>query len=262
MWQKTSQWLWGNRKELIIAGGAFALLQLVFNQTSNLYLWLGLMGLLLSVGTWWVSGFSYRSKRLWMIIAQMLWTAGAAIGFIVFNLVTQLQFQVTALATMALIFWLLEAIEYYSVEGVWPIRVMPFLDFADLLAFFFLGTAILLAGDYYSLSTFWLSLVFAIQTVFALYLRFWREQLVGLRKWLYVLVGALLIQEIVWVGSFWHRGVYLKTFLAAIVFYLIADFIVYYMRGRLTVKVALEYLGLVVLVLVGVMIVDGILVLR
>ena len=84
----------------------------------------------------------------------------------------------------------------------------------------------------------------------------------GVRKWLYTVVVALIAQEVVWVASFWHRGVFLKTFFVAVVFYLMADFIVNYTRGQLTVKVALEYLGLVVAVLVGVLIVDGFLVLR
>jgi hypothetical protein len=197
-----------------------------------------------------------------LLVGQIVWLTLGLVGFVVFNLVSQLEFQLTALVAAVAWWWLLSVYESYAQTKVWSIKTLPIIDFIDLLAYFFVGAAVLMAGDFYSLPASWLLLAFALQSVLALYLRFWRGELSGLRKWLHVMIVTLILEEVVWVSTFWHRGVYLKTFFAAVIFYLLADFVVHYTKGKLTVKVALEYLGLVAAVLVGVLIVDGFLVLR
>lgn len=262
MWKPLAQWLWGNRKPLLISAVAFVLLQFLFNVPLNLTTWLLGIAATLIVGVWWATAFRVNSVRFWLLAGQLVWATAGIVGFVIFSVVGQLEFQITALVAAVVWWWLLALYENYSVAKVWPIKAMPIIDFLDLLAYFFVGAALLMAGDFYSLSASWLLLGFGLQTFFALYLRFWRGDLHGLRKWLHVVVVTLVLEEIVWVSTFWHRGVYLKTFFAAVIFYLLADFVVHYSKGKLTVKVALEYVGLVVAVLVGVLIVDGFLVLR
>lgn len=262
MWKPVAQWLWGNRKPLLTSAVAFVFLHLLFNVPANLYSWLFGIAATLLVGVWWVTAFKVNTVKFWLLAWQILWVTAGLVGFVIFNVVGKSEFWLVSIIAAVVWWWLLSMYENFAVAKVWPVKAIPVIDFVDLLAYFFVGAAVLMAGDFYSLSASWLLLAFAIQTFLALYLRFWRGELHGLRKWLHVVVVTLVLEEIVWVSTFWHRGVYLKTFFAAVIFYLLADFVVHYTKGNLTVKVALEYLGLVVAVLVGVLIVDGFLVLR
>ena len=256
------QWLWGNRKVLVSVLAAVSAFELLFNIPTHIYWWIGLLAGVLILASWWTSNLSFRSYKLWIVIGQMLWVTAAGVGYVIFNLVLQWQFQITALIMGVLWFGLFSLYQSYGETGSWPVRALPVLDFVDLLAFFFAGASLMMAGDFYSLPVVWIILGFTLQAIFGLILRFLREDLSGLRKWLYALVAILITEEIVWVASFWHRGVFLRTFFVSVVFYLMADFIDHYSRGQLTVKVAMEYVGLVLAVLVGVLIVDGFLVLR
>lgn len=262
MLRTIGHWLWNSRKSLIPSLIAVGGLELVFYQANHLGLWLGCLAACLAVGVWWVTAFSFRSRRLWLLIAQLLWITAGIVSFVIFSIVNVVQFQLAALVAGCLWWWLLSLYEYYALNGVWPVRALPLVDFVDLLAFFFVGVGVLLAADFYSWSAGWLVALFAVEVGFALYLRFWREEISGLRKWLYAGLVVWIVEQLAWVSSYWHRGVYLKTFFAAVIFYLLADFTVHYLKNRLTVRVALEYVGLVLAALVAVLVVDGFLVLR
>ncbi|MEZ4210306.1 MAG: hypothetical protein R3B38_01160 [Patescibacteria group bacterium] len=260
--KRVARWLWGNRKALISSGLALAILWTIFFNTS----WLGWgligLGVVLFVAVWWATNFSFKEKSFWLLVAHMFWISGGVIGFVLFNIVVLWHFYLIAGLVAVLWWWLLMMYESFAASGTWPVRVRPVLDFFDLVAYFFIGSTLLLAADFYGLTAGWLVVAVALQTVLALYLRFWREEIKGLRRWLYVVLITLLTQEVMWVISFWHRGVYLKSFMLAILFYLMVESVVHYAQNKLTVRVALEYIGLVVAALVGVLIVDGFLVLR
>ena len=255
-------WLWENRKTIITAGIAYLFLQLVFYQSQNLWTWVVSVLATLAVGVWWIAGPSVAMKRVWLMLAETWWVAIAGLGFIIFSLVAGWQFQITALLMIVTIGWLLLTYQSYANEQGWAIKGLPWLDFIDLVAFFFFGAATLLAADFYSLNLGWLAVIFVGQVLLAMYLRFWREEIGGERRWLYLLLTSVVTQEILWVVSYWHRGVYLKAFLLAVIFYVLADFTISYLKGLLTVKVVMEYVFMVLAVVIGVLIIDGLVVLR
>ncbi len=256
------RWLWENRKGIITAGIAYLFLQLVFYQSGQLWTWALAHMATLAIGVWWIAGPSVAMRRVWLMVAEVWWLAAAGLGFIVFSLVATWQFQITAALMLVAVFWLLVAYRQYAEEGDWQIKTLPILDFLNLLAFFFFGASTLLAADFYSLNIGWLAMAFVGQVVLAMYLRFWREEIGGMRRWLYLILTAVVTQEILWVVSYWHRGVYLKAFLLAVIFYLLADFTISYLKGMLTVRMVMEYVVLALAVVIGVLIIDGLVVLR
>ena len=255
-------WLWENRKNVITAGIVYLFLQLVFYQSQHLWTWVAAALAMLAIGVLWIAGPTVVLRRVGLMVIETWWIAIAGLGFIIFSLVAVWQFQITALLLAVALGWLLGMYQQYANQGGWTIKHLPILDFLDLLAFFFFGAATLLAADFYSLGLGGLALLFAGQVLLAMYLRFWREEVMGLRRWLYLALTAAIVQEILWVVSYWHRGVYLKAFLLAVIFYLLADFIVHYLKGVLTVRVVIEYVGLVLAVVVAVLIIDGLVILR
>ena len=114
------------------------------------------------------------------------------------------------------------------------------------MALFVATVALLLAVQFYSLGVFWLVTGVALQLVLALYLLFWRRGLSFKKFWLYALVLALLGQQLVWITYAWHKSIYFKAFLLLIMYYLYSDFVAYYLKGNLTVKIIWEYIAIAV----------------
>jgi hypothetical protein len=240
----------------------YGLLQGLFYLPQWLIGWVVAMLVVLSLGVWWVSGLN-KDWRSWIwLLAELVWIVTAGVSFVTFNLLDSGAFQITAVVIGATVLGLLMLYEQYLTEGSWPIRFFSLLDFIDLVAFFFLTAGLLMAADLYSWLLVILLVAVSAETLLAVQLRFWREKIESRRKWLYTVTSILLMEEVVWLTSFWHRGVFLKTFLLAMLFYLLADFITHYLKGTLTVRVMVEYVGITVLVLAGVFLVDWLVVLR
>lgn len=222
------------------------------------------MGIVLSMvlGIWWVSGLGKKWREHTWLWAENLWIYTAGVGFIIFTLLTIPQFEIVAIAMALIQFVILHYYEHLLQEGSWPVRAYSLLDFFNLLAFFLLSLTVLHASEYYSWSVGVLMIIFAVQAIISMQIRYWREKIANLRKWFYILVTVLALEEVVWVLSFWHRGVYLKGFIAAVIFYLMSDFVLHYQKGTLTVRVALEYIGLAGLMLLVIFLFDTIFVLR
>ena len=193
---------------------------------------------------------------------ELVWIIMAGVGFITFNLLGSSSFQITAVVMFVAMTALLILYERYLAEGSWPIKYFPLLDFLDLMAFFFLTASLLMAADLYSWSLTVLLIAVSLEVLLAVQLRFWREKIVGKRKWLYSVLTILVLQEAVWLTSFWHRGIFLKTFMLAMLFYVLIDFVTHYQKGTLTVRVVVEYVGLAVLVLALVFLIDWLVVLQ
>lgn len=255
-------WLWNNRKVLVTTLLVYGLLQGLFYLPQYLILWVGLVLAVLTVGVWWISGFDKDWKSWVWLLAELVWVVTAGVSFITFNLLGSGSFQITAAIVLAGILGLAMLYETYLAEGSWPIRFFSLLDFIDLVSFFFLTAGLLMASDLYSWPLIVLLVAVSAEVLLAIQLRFWREKIESRRRWLYSVIAILLVQEVTWLTSFWHRGVFLKTFLIAMLFYVLTDFIVHYLQGTLTVRVMLEYVGLVVLVLAGVFLIDWLVVLR
>ena len=258
---KISSWLWQNRKVLITVVLSYGLLQGLFYVPSFLGLWIVLLLAVMTLGVWWVSSFK-RGWQLWIwLLAEIIWVVAGGLGFVIFNLLNPWLFQIAAVAIAAVMLWLLMLYEKYLEDDAWPVWSFSLLDFLDLMAFFLVSSSLLLAGDLFNLKLGWLLVMLPAQVLLAVALRFWREKITNRRQWFYSILTMLVVQEIVWVMSFWHRGVFLKAFLVSLVFYLFADFIVHYIKGTLTVRVAVEYLAMVVILMAIIFIVDGLFVL-
>jgi len=254
--------LWNNRKVLITTLLVYGLLQCLFYLPQGLIGWAAGIVLVSAAGVWWVSSFD-REWRNWVwLLLQILWIVAAGVGFIAFNLLSPAAFQLTALVMMAIMLWVLNLYEIYLSEGSWPVRYFALLDFFDLVAFFFLSASLMMAADLYSWPLAGLLVGVSVEVVLAITLRFWREKISSRRKWLYAILTILVLQEVTWITSFWHRGVFLKTFLLAMLYYLFTDFVTHYLKGTLTVRVVAEYVGLVVLVLAAVFLIDWLVVLQ
>jgi hypothetical protein len=255
-------WLWNSRKVVVTTLLVYGLLQCLFYLPQQLVWWSVAIVAILGLGVWWISGLD-REWRNWIwLLLEALWILVAGVGFVAFNLLGTAAFQITALVILAILMGILLLFERYLVEGSWPIRFFSLLDFFDLLAFFFLSASLLMAADLYSWPLVILLVAVSAEVLLAITLRFWREKIVSRRKWLYTILTMLVLQEVVWITSFWHRGIFLKTFLLAMLYYIFTDFITHYLKGTLTVRVMVEYVGLVVLVLIAVFLVDWLVVLQ
>lgn len=262
MLETARTWLWTNRKVLITTLLVYGLLHGLFYLPQFLLWWsLGVLTILI-LGVWWISGLD-KDWRGWIwLLDELVWIIMAGVGFITFNLLGSSSFQITAVVMFVAMTALLILYERYLAEGSWPIKYFPLLDFLDLMAFFFLTASLLMAADLYSWSLTVLLIAVSLEVLLAVQLRFWREKIVGKRKWLYSVLTILVLQEAVWLTSFWHRGIFLKTFMLAMLFYVLIDFVTHYQKGTLTVRVVVEYVGLAVLVLALVFLIDWLVVLQ
>lgn len=259
---KIGQWLWENRRQLIIVVLFAVLLEFVFYLPFYLYWWAGALALVLLIGVWWLSGLSREFKRWLWLVAEAIWVMAAGVSFLVFNLVSQWQFHLLVILFGLLLFWMFRFYTKYLEEDSWPANSFSVLNFLNLLAFFFVSAGLMLAADFYTLELGLLMILFLAQILLAVNLRFWREGVSSLRKWFYVVLTAMVVEEALWIISSWHRGVYLKSFLLTIIFYVFTDFIMHYNRGTLTVKVALEYVGLATLLVIAMFVFDWLFILQ
>lgn len=262
MLETARTWLWNNRKVLVTTLLVYGLLYGLFFMPQVLVWWAVSIVVVLTAGVWWISGFNREWRNwLWLLI-ELVWIVAAGVGFITFNLLDTVAFNLTAPIVVIVAFGVLMLYERYLAEGSWPIQYFSLLDFIDLVSFFFLTASLLMATDLYSWPLAILLLAVSVEVWLAIKLRFWRERVVSRRQWLYAVLTMLVLQEAIWLTSFWHRGVFLKTFLIAMLFYMFADFILHYLKGTLTVRVVMEYVGIVVLVLAAVFLVDWLVVLQ
>lgn len=260
--QRISAWLWQHRKSLITTALFGALLELLFLYPFYLAWWLSGLFVVLGLGIWWLAGLS-REWRKWIwLIGEGVWVVAGGVGLVVFSLLNLWQFQFVTGLLLLVLFWIFTFYEQYATNGTWPVRSFSLLSFLDLVAFFTVGATMLMAAEFYGLNPAWLALGYLAQVIFAINLRFWREGVVSTRKWFYILVTAVVVEEVLWVIGSWHRGVYLKAFLLAMIFYVFLDFILHYSRGTLTVKVVVEYASLIAFLLVAIFIFDWLLILQ
>lgn len=256
------QWLWESRRQLIIVALFAVFLELIFYLPFYLLWWVGSLAAVLILGVWWLSSFS-RAVHKWIwLMAEAVWVMAAGTGFVIFNLLNQWQFQIIVVAILLILFWMTTFYVRYLEDDSWPVNSFSVLNFLNLLAFFFVSAGLMLAADFYTLELGLLMILFLAQVALAVNLRFWREGVSSLRKWFYALLTAIVVEEALWILSSWHRGVYLKVFLLTIIFYVFTDFIMHYNRGTLTVKVALEYVGLATLLVIAIFVFDWLFILQ
>ncbi|MDD5606077.1 MAG: hypothetical protein PHR51_02030 [Patescibacteria group bacterium] len=264
MKKQATEWLWHNRKTLITAVLFAAVLELVYFLPFYLVWWLLLGTVVLGLGAWWHVGLSRDWKTWWGLPAELLWLAAAGVGFAVFSLVGLWQYHAAMLILMIVLFRVLMLYQqFWESEENWPVQAFSFLNFLDLVAFFLVSGLLMTIADFYNLQLWVIMLVFGMQILLAVYLRFWREGGgMTLRRWFYALVTLLVLEEVLWVLSSWHRGVFFKSFLITVLFYAFVDFIMHYTKGTLTVKVVVEYAFLILILLVAIFLFDWLFILQ
>ncbi|OGB73731.1 hypothetical protein A3K24_02765 [candidate division Kazan bacterium RIFCSPHIGHO2_01_FULL_44_14] len=260
--QKIGPWFWNNRKSLITTALFGALLELLFIFPTYLVWWVVGLAIILTMGVWWLAGFGRDIQKWWWLWAESIWVTAGGIGLVIFSLLNIWQFQIVTLLILLVMFGIFKFYNQYFQDNTWPVRSFSLLSFLNLVAFFATGASWLMAAEFYNLDSGWLMLGYLAQVVLAINLRFWREGVMSVRRWFYILVTALVLEEALWVISSWHRGVYLKAFLLAMIFYVFMDFILHYSRGTLTVKVVVEYASLIAFLLVTIFVFDWLLILQ
>lgn len=260
--KQIGQWLWESRRQLIIVVLFAVLLEILFYLPFYLGWWVAALAVVLLLGIWWLSGFSLKIGRWLWLAAEALWLMAAGVSFLVFNLVSQWQYHALVALILLSMLWVFNFYVKYLETDSWPATSFSVLNFLNLLAFFFVSAGLMSAADFYTLELGLLMILFLVQILLAVHLRFWREGVSSPRKWFYALLTAMVVEEGLWIISSWHRGVYLKSFLLTIIFYVFTDFIMHYSRGTLTVKVALEYVGLATLLVIAMFVFDWLFILQ
>lgn len=262
MKEKATKWLWQNRKILVTIALFAMVLELIYFLPFYLIWWLVLGAIILALGVWWQVGFSKAWQEWWPLSLEVLWLAMAGVGFAVFTLVGAWQYHFVILVLLVILFRVLMLYQQYWEEKSWPVRAFSFLNFLNLVTFFLASSVFLMMADFYNLRLWMIMIIFGLQILLAVYLRFWREGGMTLRRWFYVILTVLVLEEVLWVLSSWHRGVFFKGFLLAIIFYAFVDFIMHYTKGTLTVKVAVEYSFLILILMVAIFLFDWLFILQ
>jgi hypothetical protein len=232
-----------------------AIFQLMYFWPTQLGWWIGWLLVILPLFSWWIGNLKWDLPTR-MLVAELFWIVLGSTGFMLFSSLNMWQVELVAVLIVA-VSWL---VGYWHQEhidtGQWPLFAIQWLGLIRLLALFITTASLLFAVQFYSLSTFWLMLGVALQVILGLYLLFWRQGLSTKRFWLYALVLALISEQLIWIGSSWHKNIYFKTFLLLVVYYLYSDFVAHYLKGNLTVKVIFEYIGIAAVLLIALFLFD------
>lgn len=236
-------WIWRYRKLLLLEALLLGLTELLYFLPTGLGWWVLILVVLAAVFSWWIGNARFN-QAMWLLMAELLWVVLGGVGFLVFSLLywwqAQLIIAVIILLTTLLTYWHQNHIDHQR----WDLAVVNWLNLVDLLVLFVVTLSLLVAVQFYSLGVFWLMLGVGLQLILALYLVFWRQGLPAKKFWLYGLILALVGEQLVWITQAWHKSAYFKAFLLLIIYYLYSDFVAHYLRGNLTVRVTVKYIGI------------------
>lgn len=151
MIQKARRWLWDNRKVLIITALYVGVLELIYFVPYYLTWWALALAVILVLGIWWLGGLTRNIQKWWLLWLEVLWVTTGGLGFLLFNLLSNWQFQIATAVMAVIIFAMIQAYELYLVNGAWPVRAFAFLNFLNVLTFFFVSAGLLSAADFYTL---------------------------------------------------------------------------------------------------------------
>ncbi|OGB74349.1 hypothetical protein A2V68_01185 [candidate division Kazan bacterium RBG_13_50_9] len=236
-------WAWHYRKLLLLQGLLLGLLELLYFIPTGLGWWVVAIGVVVVLMSGWIGNLQFN-KSLGLFLAELLWIVLGGIGFLSFSLLWLWQAQVIIgmiiLLSAAVTYWHQNHIDYRK----WSLTAINWLVPVDLLALFIVTVSLFFTVQFYNLGVFWLMSGVALQFILAMYLLFWRQGSSLKKFWLYALVLAIVGEQLTWLMHAWHKGAYFKAFLLLIVYYLYADFVAHYLKGNLTVKVIVEYIGI------------------
>lgn len=250
-----TDWLWNYRKLLLLEVALVGLLEAMYFWPRLLLWWIALVVLVVLLFAWWI-GNSRFQKDIAVFAAELLWGVLSGVGFLAFALFNIWQAQLAIIVIAIAVAFISYCHQKRIDSGQWSLPAINWLGSIDLLILFVATLSLMLLVRFYNISVIWLMLATAGQLVLALYLLFWRQDLFLKRFWLYAVVLALIGQEIVWVTGAWYKNAYFKAFLLLVVYYLFSELVVHYLRGNLTVRVAFEYIGMALVLVLALFIFD------
>ena len=230
-------------------------LELIYFLPVQMAWWILLVLGLAAVFVLWIGDMRLKPST-WLLLGELVWVLAAGVGFLVFSLLSFWQAELVIAIILALSGWIVYWHQEHIDSGRWSLTATVWLSFFDLVTLFVFSAALIFAVQFYNLAVFWLMVGVALELGLALYLVFWRQGLSVKKFWLYAILLALIGQQLMWTMNPWHRGAYFKAFLLLMVYYLNSNFLPHYLKGNLTVKVAFEYIGIAVFLVVVLFVFD------
>jgi len=250
-----TDWLWNYRKLILLEIVLVGLLEAMYWFPKQLPWWLGLVVVAVVLFAWWIGNAKFQ-QDIGIFVGELLWSVLSGIGFLAFSLFNLWQAQL-AIAIIAVAVAFISYCHQKRIDtGQWSLPAINWLGSIDLLILFVATLSLMLLVRFYNISVMWLMLATVVQLVLVLYLLFWRHDLPTKRFSLYAAVLVLIGEEMVWMTSAWYKNAYFKAFLLLVVYYLFSELVVHYLRGNLTVRVAFEYIGIALVLVLALFIFD------
>ena len=248
-------WLWAYRKLILLEVVLVGLLQAMYWLPQLLLWWLVLSVVTVVLFAWWIGNAKFQ-RDVGIFAGELLWSVLSGIGFLAFSLFNLWQAQLT-IGIIAVAAAFISYCHQKRIDtGQWNLSSINWLGSIDLLILFVATLSLMLLVRFFNISVIWLMLATAGQLILSLYLLFWRQDLPLKRFGLYATVLVLIGEEIVWVTGPWYKNAYFKAFLLLVVYYLFSELVVHYLRGNLTVRVAFEYIGIALVLVLALFIFD------
>ena len=251
-------WLWNYRKLILLEIALLGLLEAMYWWPTNLRIWLIAIVAIVLLFAWWIGNAKFKPDVA-IFAAELLWAALAGVGFLALSPIFNLwQIQLTIVLIGVIIAFVSICHQNRIDSGQWSLPAINWLGSIDLLILFIgtLSLMLLVRLEYTSFSVVGLMVGTLLQLGLALYLLFWRQSLPFNRFWLHAAVLALIGEEMVWMTNAWNQNAYFKAFLLLVIYYLFSELVAHYLKGNLTVRVAFEYIGIALVLVLALFIFD------
>ncbi len=255
-----ADWLWHYRKLILLEIVLLGVLQAMYWLPRLLPWWVGLTVLIVILFAWWIGNAKFQHD-IGVFVAELLWAVLSGVGFLAFSLFNLWQAQLAIIIIAVAVAFISYCHQQRIDSDQWSLPAINWLGSIDLLVLFVATLSLMLLVRFYNLGVVWLMLATLIQLILALYLLFWRQALPMKKFWLYAALMALIGEEMVWMTSAWYKNAYFKAFLLLVIYYLFSELVMHYLRGNLTVRVAFEYIGIALILILALFIFDWLFVL-
>ena len=250
-----TEWLWNYRKLILLEVVLLGLLEAMYWLPRQLPWWLLVTVVVVALFAGWIGNIKFQ-KDITIFAAEILWATLSGIGMLAFSLFNLWQAQL-AIGIIAVAVAFISYCHQKRIDtGQWSLPAINWLGSIDLLILFVATLSLMLLVRFYNISVMWLMLSTAVQLILALYLLFWRQDLPRKKFWLYAVVLALIGEEMVWLTGAWYKNAYFKAFLLLVIYYLFSELVAHYLRGNLTVRVAFEYIGIALILVIALFVFD------
>lgn len=254
------EWLWKFRKLILLEILLVVLLEAMYWWPKLLIWWSAVIVLVVLLFAWWIGNAKFNRDAA-AFAGELIWAVLSGIGFLAFSLFNFWQVQLTILVILAIVAFVVYCHQNKIDTGRWSLPAINWLGSVDLLILFVATLSLTLMVRFYAINVAWLMVGVALQLILALYLLFWRQSLPHGKFWLYAAILALIGEEVIWLTSAWNKNAYFKAFILLVIYYLFSELVIHYLRGNLTVRVAFEYIGIALVLMLALFIFDWLFVL-